>query len=135
MGLLDTTRVGDTVERQLVVSEQLVNNFSELSGDYNPLHTNDEFAKNKGFLGRVAHGCILTLMTSSIVGVSLNDDNVMLLSQRTSHKKPIFIDDVITAIGTIFNISTSVGVIELKLEFKNQNQVLVAQGSCSLKCL
>lgn len=135
MGLLDTARVGDKVERQLVVSEQLVNNFSTLSGDFNPLHTNDKFAKSKGFLGRVAHGSILNLMISSIVGMSLNDDNVMLLSQRTSHKKPIFIDDVITAIGTIFNISTSVGVIEMKLKFKNQNQVLVAQGSCSLKCL
>ena len=135
MGLLDTARVGDKVERQLVVSEQLVNNFSTLSGDFNPLHTNDKFAKSKGFLGRVAHGSILNLMISSIVGMSLNDDNVMLLSQRTSHKKPIFIDDVINAIGTIFNISTSVGVIEMKLKFKNQNQVLVAQGSCSLKCL
>jgi 3-hydroxybutyryl-CoA dehydratase len=135
MGLLDTSRLGDKVERQLVVSEQLVNNFSALSGDYNPLHTNDEFAKSKGFPGRVVHGCILTLMTSSIVGMSLNDDNVMLLSQRTSHKKPIFIDDIITAIGTIITISVSVGVIEMQLKFKNQNQVLVAKGSCSLKCL
>ena len=135
MGLLDTARVGDMVERQLVVSEQLVNNFSSLSGDYNPLHTNDEFAKSKGFPGRVVHGCILTLMTSSIVGMGLNDDNVMLLSQRTSHKKPIFIDDIITSIGTIITISASVGVIEMQLKFKNQNQVLVAQGSCSLKCL
>jgi 3-hydroxybutyryl-CoA dehydratase len=112
-----------------------VNNFSALSGDFNPLHTNDIFAKSKGFPGRVAHGSILNLMISSIVGMGLNDDNVMLLSQKTSHKKPIFIDDVITAVGAIFNISTSVGVIEMKLEFKNQNQVLVAQGSCSLKCL
>ncbi len=135
MGLLDTARVGDKVERQLVVSEQLVNNFSVLSGDFNPLHTNDKFAKSKGFPGRVVHGSILNLMISSIVGMSLNDDNVMLLSQRTSHQKPIFIDDIITAIGTVFTISASVRVIEMQLKFKNQNQVLVAQGSCSLKCL
>ena len=135
MGLLDTARVGDKVERQLVMSEQLVNNFSVLSGDFNPLHTNDKFAKSKGFPGRVVHGSILNLMISSIVGMSLNDDNVMLLSQRTSHQKPIFIDDIITAIGTIFTISTSVRVIEMQLKFKNQNQVLVAQGSCTLKCL
>jgi acyl dehydratase len=135
MGLLDTARVGDGVERLLVVSEQLVNNFSALSGDFNPLHTNDEFAKSKGFPGRVVHGSILNLMISSIVGMSLNDDNVMLLSQRTSHKKPIFIDDIITAIGTIITISPSVRVIEMQLKFKNQNQILVAQGSCSLKCL
>jgi 3-hydroxybutyryl-CoA dehydratase len=135
MGLLDTARVGDGVERLLVVSEQLVNNFSALSGDFNPLHTNDEFAKSKGFPSRVVHGSILNLMISSIVGMSLNDDNVMLLSQRTSHKKPIFIDDIITAIGTIITISPSVRVIEMQLKFKNQNQILVAQGSCSLKCL
>lgn len=135
MGLLDTARIGDEVERQLVVSEQLVNSFSALSGDFNPLHTNDTFAQNKGFSGRVAHGSILNLMISSIVGMSLKDDNVMLLTQRTSHKKPIFIDDIITAIGTIFTISASVRVIEMQLKFKNQNQVLVAQGKCSLKCL
>jgi 3-hydroxybutyryl-CoA dehydratase len=135
MGLLNTARVGDKFERQLVVSEQFVSNFAVLSGDFNPLHTNDKFAKSKGFPGRVVHGSILNLMISSIVGMSLNDDNVMLLSQRTSYKKPIFIDDIITAIGTILTISTSVRVIEMRLKFKNQDQILVAQGSCSLKCL
>ena len=102
MGLLDTARVGDEIERQIIVSDGLMDDFSKISGDFNPLHTNEEFAKSKGFAGRVAHGNILNLMISSMVGMDLKDDNVMLLSQRVEYKKPMFIDDVITATGTIY---------------------------------
>ena len=134
MGLLDAC-IGDEFERQLVVSDSLMDDFSKISGDFNPLHTNEKFAKKKGFSGRIAYGTILNLMVSSILGMDLNDDNVMLLSQRIEYKKPIFIGDTITATGTISAISVAVKVVEFKFQFKNQNKALVAKGNSSLQCI
>lgn len=135
MGLLETVREGDQIQRQLKVSKELMSGFCDLSGDSNPLHVNDGFAKSKGFSGRVAYGNMLNLMISALVGMDLKDDNVMLFYQEIQYKKPVYINDLITAIGTISNISTSVGVIEIKLKFRNQADTLVAKGSCSLKCI
>jgi len=135
MGLLDTANVGDIFERQLIISEDLMKKFSNISGDLNPLHTNENFAKNKGFPGRVAYGNILNLMLSALVGMDLNNDSVMLLSQRIDYKKPVFLNDKIIATGTISVISKAVRVVELSMRFVNQEEVLVAKGSCSLKCI
>ena len=135
MGFLDTANVGDIFERQLIISEDLMKKFSNISGDLNPLHTNEKFAKNKGFPGRVAYGNILNLMLSALVGMDLNNDSVMLLSQRIDYKKPVFLNDKIIATGTISVISKAVRVVELSMRFVNQEEVLVAKGSCSLKCI
>ena len=135
MGLLDTANIGDIFERQLIISEDLMKKFSNISGDLNPLHTNEKFAKNKGFPGRVAYGNILNLMLSALVGMDLNNDSVMLLSQRIDYKKPVFLNDKIIATGTISVISKAVRVVELSIRFVNQEEVLVAKASCSFKCI
>ena len=133
MGLLDTANVGDIFERQLIISEDLMKKFSNISGDLNPLHTNETFAKNKGLPGIVSYGNILNLMLSALVGMDLNNDSVMLLSQRIDYKKPVFLNDKIIATGTISVISKAVRVVELSMRFVNQEEVLVAKGSCSFK--
>ena len=135
MGLLDTANVGDQYERNLIVSQKLMEDFSKISGDCNPLHTNDDFARKKGFPGRVAYGNILGLMISELVGMGLDDENVMLISQRLDYKKPMFVGDVIVVTGVVSAISKTVKVVEMKLYFRNQEVVVVAKGSCSLKCL
>ena len=75
----------------------------------------------QGLLGSFI--CSLVDNPSIKFNVSGMDDSIRK-SYKTSH-----------SIGTIITISPSVRVIEMQLKFKNQNQILVAQGSCSLKCL
>ena len=74
-------------------------------------------------------------MISELVGMGLGDENVMLLSQRLDYKKPMFVGDVIVATGMVSAISITVKVVKMKLYFRNQEKVVVAKGSCSLKCL
>ena len=59
MGLLDTANVGDIFERQLIISEDLMKKFSNISGDLNPLHTNEKFAKTKAVLAELHMGIFL----------------------------------------------------------------------------
>ena len=61
MGLLDTANIGDIFERQLIISEDLMKKFSNISGALNPMHTNKKFAKNKSFPARVVYANILNL--------------------------------------------------------------------------
>ena len=74
-------------------------------------------------------------MLSALVGMDLNNDSVMLLSQRIDYKKPVFLNDKIIATGTISVISKAVRVVELSIRVVNQEEVLVAKGSCSFKCI
>ena len=135
MRLLDAICIGDEFERIWTISEDILAEFAKISGDFNPLHTNDDFARKKGFPGRVAYGNILGLMISELVGMGLGDENVMLISQRLDYKKPMFVGDVIVVTGVVSAISKTVKVVEMKLYFRNQEEVVVAKGSCSLKCL
>ena len=119
----------------ILISDKLLASFRDISGDYNPLHTSESYAHQKGFPGRVAYGGILVLCTSRLVGMCLGIDNIMLISQKIDFKLPMFVRDTILLTATITHKSLAVSVIDLKLCFTNQNNQIVALGKCKVKIL
>ena len=127
--------LGQSFVRQIKVTKTLLNLFGELAQDFNPLHVNEDYAKQKGFQGRVAYGNILGLMISALVGESLKESQMMLINQSINYKAPVFIEDDITLTAKISDKNDVFEVIELKLEFRNQENKLVAKGKCQAKTL
>jgi 3-hydroxybutyryl-CoA dehydratase len=126
--------IGQEFFESIPISEQLMETFSQISGDKNPLHVDNEYAKKNGFKGRVAFGNILGLLVSKLVGMSLGDENVMLISQKINYHQPIYIGNTIKITGEITSISNSVNVIELKLVFSDEDDTIVASGKCQVRC-
>ena len=125
-------KVLDVFELEFVITEKEYNNFLALSNDYNPLHTNKEFAKEKGFPDRVMHGNILNCFLSYFVGESLPIKNVIIHSQEINYKNPMFLNDKLNFSAKVTGIYESVNAVEFKFFFKNLSGITVAKGKIQI---
>ena len=89
-------KVGDTYTFSKKVSNEDVFSFAEVSGDKNPLHLDDEYAKNTMFKGRIAHGMIGAGIISAAIGMGMPGVGTTYLSQDLKFKKAVRIDDTLT---------------------------------------
>ena len=121
--------------RTIEITNELLFNFGNLAGDYNPIHTDENYAKSKGFEGIMSYGNILGLLISSLVGESLKKYEVMLISQSINYKKPVYLGDKITLKGVIKEMNEVYKVVKIKLFFKNNSGEICATGSCMVKYL
>ncbi|MFX8637150.1 MaoC family dehydratase, partial [Acinetobacter baumannii] len=78
---LDRLQVGQTESVTRAISTEDVAAFARLSGDYNALHVDDEFAARTEFAGRVVHGFLHASLLSNLVGMRLPGPGALYLSQ------------------------------------------------------
>jgi len=127
--------LGQEFIRSLDITEELLIIFGDLSKDYNRIHTDEDYAKSKGYKGRVSYGNILGLMISALVGESLKEYEVILISQSINYKKPFYLGDRITLKGKIKENNEVFKVVKLKLKFFNISGDVCASGDCMVKYL
>ena len=101
--------------------------FSIVSGDWNPLHHDEEIASKTKFKRRVVHG----MLTSSLVSnaLALIPGTVVLIKNSIEYVKPVYIGDTVTAEAEIVE-ELPRGRYKVKTECKNQNGETVAKGEC-----
>ena len=128
-------RQGDKFFRSIHITPELIDQFARLSGDLNPLHVDENYAKEKGFEGKVVYGNVLGFLLSALIGMNLGYEQVMLLSQKFDYKHPMYLNETIELCATVSSISTSVRVLEFSLEFTNNKKTKVATGKCQVRCL
>ena len=126
---------GDSFEIEYDVTERIYNGFIDLFRDRNPLHTDEQFAKGKGFAGKVMHGAILNGFLSNFIGEQLPDKNVIVLSYKISFIKPVYMDDKLKLIATIDEVFPSVNCVNIKYSFQNPGKVTVSKGEISIKII
>ena len=119
------------------ITETDIINFAGISGDYNPLHIDEEFCRNTQFGTRIAHGpLVYSIATGLIFQLHLYDDTLIAFLGFDSLKftKPVKIGDTIHArVEVIEKRETSKsdrGIMKRLLQVLNQNNELV-QGRCS----
>lgn len=121
-----------------VVTQNVYDAFQQCSGDLNPLHVDEEFAKKKGFRSCVMYGNILNAFVSYYVGMALPDKNVMIQAQDINYRKPVFLNDHIQIVSAVDNVSEAVNVIIYKLKFYrmiDEKRELVANGHVQIGLL
>jgi 3-oxoacyl-[acyl-carrier protein] reductase len=89
------------------VTAEEVDSFARLSGDVNPLHMDDRFARRQGFAGRVVHGMLVNAFISRMLGVELPGPGVLWLSQSTRFLLPVHIGDRIEVAVEVVHRSTA----------------------------
>lgn len=125
-------KVGDKFEESFVVSDKIQQSFIELSQDRNPLHTNSDFAINKGFKGRVMHGNILNGFLSYFIGECLPTKDVIIHSQEIQFKNAVFMDDKLSFSANVYEVYDSVNAVVFKYNFKNELSKVVAKGKIQI---
>lgn len=127
--------VGDVFSTERKISDELIRKFAELSGDYNPIHLDEEFAKSTRFGRRIAHGMLSGAFISSVLGHEFKERKIVYLSQTMKFIAPVFIDDMITTSATVTRIREDKPIITLETVCKNQNGELTLTGEAAIMLL
>lgn len=88
--------VGMTAERARVVDEADVQAFAEVSGDRNPVHLDEDYARATPFGGRIAHGMLSAAHISALIASELPGPGAVYLSQSLSFRRPVKLGDTVT---------------------------------------
>ncbi|HEY0048428.1 MAG TPA: MaoC family dehydratase [Pyrinomonadaceae bacterium] len=128
-------KIGDTFSSSKQITDAVVRAFAELSGDYNPIHLDDEFAAKTRFGKRIAHGMISGALISAVLGYELKDRKIVYLSQTMKFTAPVFIDDTVTATATVTNIREDKNIVTVETICTNQNGETVVKGEAAIMVL
>ena len=109
--------------------------FAELSGDYNPIHLDEEFAKTTRFGKRIAHGMISAALISAVLGYEFKERKVVYLSQTLKFVAPVFLDDTVTATATVKSIREDKPIVTLETVCTNQNGETTLEGEAAVMIL
>lgn len=128
-------KIGDKFTTTKQITDKVVRDFAELSGDFNPIHIDEEFAKTTRFGKRIAHGMISGALISAVLGYELRDLSVIYLSQTMKFTAPVFIDDTVTATATVTAIREDKPIVTVETICTNQDGKTVVKGEASIMVL
>jgi 3-hydroxybutyryl-CoA dehydratase len=128
--------VGMTVSIENTVSEQDVVDFARVSGDYNPLHMDEEYAKTTQFKGRIAHGALSASYISAILGNDLPGPGAVFMELNLKFVRPVRIGDKVISTAEViemvergYRVRLGVkGEVEGKVCMKGEALVMVPSG-------
>jgi acyl dehydratase len=130
-----TLKVGDIFTVQKEVTDELVRRFADVSGDYNPIHLDEEFAAKTRFGKRIAHGMLGASFISAVLGYKLSDRKVVYLSQSLKFVAPVFIGDTVTAKAVVKDIREDKPIVTIETTCENQAGETVITGEAKIMVL
>ncbi|MBW1888436.1 MAG: MaoC family dehydratase [Deltaproteobacteria bacterium] len=125
---IDELEVGDNASFSKTVTEADIILYAGITGDVNPLHIDEEYAKKSIFEGRVAHGGITMGLISAVLGDKLPGLGTIMLEMICKFKAPVRIGDTITARVEVTEKITEKNILKLKACCTNQDGTEVIMG-------
>jgi 3-hydroxybutyryl-CoA dehydratase len=125
---IDELKIGDTAEFSKTVSESDIYQFAGITGDFNPAHMNEEYAKKTFFETRIAHGMLSAGFISTVIGTKLPGTGSIYIKQTLSFLAPVRIGDTITARVEVIEIMDEKNRVRLKTVCVNQEGTQVLDG-------
>src|SRR6476659_6419583 len=123
---------GDTAEITKKSEQADVDAFAELTGDHNPVHVDEEFAKTTRFRRRIAHGMLTASLISAVLANKLPGEGSVYLGQTLQFVAPVFPGDEVTARVTVKEIREDKPIIKLDTICVNQRDELVIRGEATV---
>lgn len=129
---IDQLEVGQKASFTKTVTEADVYNYAGVSGDFNPAHMNEEYAKNTAFKTRIAHGMLSAGFISAVLGTKLPGPGTIYLNQDLRFTKPVHFGDTITATITVEELINEKNRAILKTVCTNQDGDVVVEGTAKV---
>jgi 3-hydroxybutyryl-CoA dehydratase len=125
---IDEIRVGDTAEFTKTVSESDVYLYAGVTGDTNPAHIDEEYAKGTFFKTRVAHGMLSAGFISTVLGNKLPGAGTIYVKQELTFMAPVHMGDTITARVEVVEILSDKNRLKLRTYCLNQEGKTILDG-------
>jgi 3-hydroxybutyryl-CoA dehydratase len=106
--------------------------FADASGDHNPLHLDEVYARHTRFGKPIAHGMLVAGLISAVLGTQLPGPGTIYLHQELNFKHPVFAGDTITAVVEVIRIREGKPIITLSTQCLNQEGIVVIEGKATV---
>jgi 3-hydroxybutyryl-CoA dehydratase len=130
---IDQLSIGDAKESRKTVSETDVYLFAGISGDFNPMHVDAEYAKTTPFGARVAHGPLTLALCAGILGTELPGLGTVAVSNHIEYQRPVYIGDTITVRVEVAALEPERNRATMAITWRNQDGDQVAEGAMVVK--
>ncbi len=120
--------VGQTASRSLTLTAEHVAKYAEMTGDYNPLHFDADFAAGTKFGGLVVQGGLTTGVLNALVAMDMPGPGTVFLSHDIKFTAPVFIGDTITAEAEVLSVHDTKPVTQLKITVVRAAHEVVLEG-------
>ena len=117
------------------ISQEDILNFSNISGDKNPLHLDDNYSKKTKFKRPVVYGMLVQSYVSTLAGMYLPGKYSLILSTNLNNKKPCYVNDEIVVCGKVKSKLTFGNILVLDIKMTNQNNEVVVSGDMKVQVL
>lgn len=124
--------VGDSAEITKTIEQADIDAFASVTGDHNPVHVDEEFAKTTRFGKRIAHGMLTASLISAVLANKLPGEGSVYLGQTLQFVAPVFPGDEITARVTVKAIREDKPIMKLETICVNQRDEIVIRGEATV---
>jgi 3-hydroxybutyryl-CoA dehydratase len=128
MYYIEDVKIGQSFTHSLTVTEEIHDQFCQLSGDDSPIHTNEEFCQKTKFKKRVGYAFLLTAVLSKVYGTVFPGGSELCLKQTCNFKRPFFIGDLLSFEIEVSHKNVSTKIITVKNRVKNQENSVIFTG-------
>lgn len=120
--------VGQIATRSMTITQEHVESYAKITGDYNPLHFDADFAAQTKFGRLVAQGGITTGLLHALVAMDMPGPGTVFLSQEWKFTAPVYIGDTIVANAEVLSVHGTKPVTQLKIDVVRDDGETVLQG-------
>ena len=130
---IDDMHVDMEVKSKRIITETDINDFAKISGDFNPIHVDEEYAKKTRYKKKIAHGLMSASFFSALFGTKLPGSGCVYTSQSLRFKRPIFVGDEVNTIIKIKSIDkeqskivfTTQCIVKLKIAIDGEAEIYI----------
>lgn len=129
----ESMEIGESIEFSRAVDTADIDNFAELTGDFNPLHVDERYALKTKFKGRIVHGMLVASFFSTLVGMYLPGKKCLYLSQSLAFKRPLRPGASVKVKGIIVEKVDALKILVIRTEARNENNEIIVEGEAKVK--
>ncbi|MCX8118949.1 MAG: MaoC family dehydratase [Desulfobacterota bacterium] len=121
-------KIGEFAEISKTITDEIVQEFARVSGDFNPLHLDQAYAEKTPFKGRIAHGALSIALLSNVLGNLLPGPGTIYLSHEIKFLAPVRIGDTITVRVEVVELLPEKNRAKFRTTCTNQEGITVVDG-------
>lgn len=117
--------IGLQEEFEVEITDRKMQMFAEISGDYNPMHTDEDYSIKRGYLGKIVYGMLASSFYSTLVGMYLPGEKCLLNKCDVDYWKPVYLGNVLKVSGEVVDKRYATRRITIKGKMINQEGIMV----------
>lgn len=131
----DEITIGQEESFQVTVSEEMMEQFLQITGDVNPLHRDASYAATRQYVDKVVYGMLTASFFSTLAGVYLPGRYSLIHSVEIKFLRPVYVGDMLTVSGIVKEKEDAYRMLILNLLIKNRKGEKVVKGTMQIKVL